>query len=665
MSNSYDTRGGSSSSHHDRFDSSAGRGHSDRSDRGASAGHARSDRDRGHSSHDHNRSKRGQAQGAQARSTRKGGKSGNRNGKAHGAAKLASKASSRAKGAASALTTNAVGQASSVVASLNSSRMAKALILFAVVALVFFGRLFYLQVVLSDQYSAMAEESRTVSFPTSARRGTIYDRNGIVLATSVDATTIYVNPVEVTDVNGEAAQLAAVLGGEVEDYVSILTSPETTFAYVKRQADVELADRVKALELPGIYFIEDTRREYPNGSIGGQVIGYCNVDGEGITGLELQYNDILKGTPGTYTAERGENGIPIPGGVKEEAPAVNGTDIMVSIDIKMQDAMEQSLVTGLEPMGATEGSAILMDAESGEIFAICSLPYMDPSNMSESEVGSDQVKPITQQFEPGSIFKSVTVLTALEEGVMTPEDELFCPSYIEADGYKVSDAHERGDATFTLREILDQSSNVGVSLVAENTGFDVFHDNIIQYNLNERTGVDYPGEASGYMQDFDVWARITGYNVSFGQGISVTPLQMARFYGAILNDGYEVTPHFLISKPQTGEVMEYGSELVVDNVEALDDMKSMLRTVVTDGTGKRADIAGYDVCGKTSTAEIAEGGVYRKGVYNLCFTGFIDNSSSSLVCFVGANNVYGMGQVTHVFRDIMSNAIEHYNITPE
>ncbi len=537
--------------------------------------------------------------------------------------------------------------------------------LFAVLVILFVGRLFYLQVIVSDEYSAMAEETRTISFNTTPRRGTIYDRNGVVLAVSVDATTIYANPAEVTDAQGEAAKIAEVLGGEPEDYVGALTSPDTTFAYVKRQADVELAQQVKALELDGIYFIADTRREYPHGSIGGQVIGYCNVDGEGITGLELQYNDILKGTPGTYTAERGENGIPIPGGVKEETPAVDGADIMISIDIKMQDALEQALVAGLEPMGATEGSAVLMDSESGELFAICSLPYMNPANMAESEVGSDQVKAITQQFEPGSIFKSVTVLTALENETMKPEDELFCPSYIEADGYKVSDAHERDDETFTLREILDQSSNVGVSLVAENTGFDKFYENIIQYNLNERTGVDYPGEARGFLQDFDVWGRITGYNVSFGQGVSVTPLQMTRFYGAILNDGYEVTPHFLISLPQTGEVPEYESELVVDNVAALSDMKSMLRTVVTDGTGTRADIEGYEVCGKTSTAEIAKDGVYLDGIYNLCFTGFIDNSSSSLVCFVGANNVYGMGQVTHIFRDIMSSAIDLYNITPE
>ena len=537
--------------------------------------------------------------------------------------------------------------------------------LFALAAAVFFCRLVYLQVIVADEYSRMAEESRTVQFETTPRRGTIYDRNGNVLAISVDATTIYANPVEVTDAIGEAAKLASVLGGDAADYQALLSDKSTTFVYIKRQAEVEVAEQVKALGLDGVYFAADTRREYPNGSVGGQVIGYCNVDGRGITGLELQYDDILRGTPGTYMAERGEDGLPIPGGVHVDTPAIDGTDIMVSLDIKMQDAMEQALAEGCEQMGAEGGSAVLMDSSTGEVYATCSLPYMDPSNMAASEIGSDQVKAITQQFEPGSIFKTVSILSVLENGVMEPDDELFCPAEIEADGYTVSDAHERDDATFTLREIFDQSSNVGVSLVTEQMGFDKLHENILQYNLNERTGVDYPGEASGYMQDFGTWGRITGYNVSFGQGISVTPLQITRLYGAIANDGVEVTPHFLVSKPQTGELIQYDSELVVDNVEALDTMKSMLRSVVTDGTGKAADIEGYDVVGKTSTAEIAEGGVYKKGVYNLCFTGFIDNSTSDLVCFVGANEVYGMASVAHIFRDIMTFAIDQYDIMPK
>ena len=204
-----------------------------------------------------------------------------------------------------------------------------------------------------------------------------------------------------------------------------------------------------------------------------------------------------------------------------------------------------------------------------------------------------------------------------------------------------------------------------MSLAVQNAGFREFYDDILQYNLNERTGVDYPGEASGTLRPFENWGRVIGYNASFGQGLSVTPLQMVRFYGAIINDGVEVTPHFLISKPQTGERPEYPTEKVVDSPAALEDMRSMLRTVVTDGTGKAAGVEGYEVAGKTSTAEIAEGGVYKKGIYNLCFTGYIDNSSSQLVCFVGANEVSGMAQVTQIFHDIMATAIEQYNITPK
>ncbi len=544
-------------------------------------------------------------------------------------------------------------------------RMGTVLSVFLFLAVVFFLRLFYLQVMVSDTYTAMAVESRTISFSTTPRRGTIYDRNGIVLATSVDATTIYANPAEVTDPMGEAAQLAALLGGEINDYATKLGNRDTTFVYIKRQADVEVAEQVKTLNLAGVYFIADTRRDYPNGSVGAQVVGYCNVDGEGITGLELQYNDILKGTPGTYVAERGESGTPIPGGVHQEVPAVDGTDIMISLDIKLQNCVEQILAEDSAPMGPADGSSIIMDSETGEILAICSLPYMDPNNMAESATGSDQVKAITQAYEPGSIFKTVSVLRILENKTMGPDDELFCPATIEADGYTVSDAHERGDATFTLRQILDQSSNVGVSLATEKMGFDELYDAILDYNFHKSTGVDYPGEAIGFLQPFESWAKITGYNISFGQGLSVTPLQLVRFYGAIMNNGIEVTPHFLISKPQTQETITYPRDRVTKDQEALETLRGMLRTVVSDGTGEAAAIEGFEVAGKTSTAEIAADGGYKNGVYNLGFIGFIDHSNSPLVCFVGLNEVYGMAQTTHIFNDIMEKAIELYNISPE
>ena len=582
-----------------------------------------------------------------------------RDARASGGERTHSSAAERRKSAA------ASSSAASVAHVARSNRPFLLMAFFFFAAFIFFLRLLYLQVVVADDYSAKAEQTRTASFGTTARRGTIYDRNGTVLATSVDATTIYANPGEVEDVVGTAARLAGVLGGDAETYKEKLSADKTTFVYIKRQADVDVAVQVKELKLKGIYFLADTRREYPCGQIGGQIVGFCNVDGEGITGLELQYDDILSGTPGTYSAERGQNGIPIPGGVRQDTPAQDGQDIMISLDIELQEYVETRLEEGADDLKAEGGTCVVMDGGTGEIYAAATLPYLNPADMSVVEEGADQLKAVTQAYEPGSVFKTISVMTLLENNAMNPDDTLFCPAVIEADGYKVSDSHERDDATFTLRQILDQSSNVGVSLAVENMGFDKLYDNILKYNLNERTGVDYPGEASGSLQPFDRWSRITGYNVSFGQGISVTPLQMVRFYGALVNDGVEVTPHFLIEKPQTGELATYATEDVVSNKAAIPIMVDMLKTVVTDGTGKSAQIEGFQVAGKTSTAEVAEGGSYKEGVYNLCFTGFLADSSSQLVCFVGANEVPSAGSVAGVFKDIMTCAIDRFKISPE
>ena len=582
-----------------------------------------------------------------------------RDDRASGGERTHSSAAERRKSAA------ASSSAASVAHVARSNRPFLLMAFFFFAAFIFFLRLLYLQVVVADDYSAKAEQTRTASFGTTARRGTIYDRNGTVLATSVDATTIYANPGEVEDVAGTAARLAGVLGGDAETYKEKLSADKTTFVYIKRQADVDVAVQVKELKLKGIYFLADTRREYPCGQIGGQIVGFCNVDGEGITGLELQYDDILSGTPGTYSAERGQNGIPIPGGVRQDTPAQDGQDIMISLDIELQEYVETRLEEGADDLKAEGGTCVVMDGGTGEIYAAATLPYLNPADMSVVEEGADQLKAVTQAYEPGSVFKTISVMTLLENNAMNPDDTLFCPAVIEADGYKVSDSHERDDATFTLRQILDQSSNVGVSLAVENMGFDKLYDNILKYNLNERTGVDYPGEASGSLQSFDRWSRITGYNVSFGQGISVTPLQMVRFYGALVNDGVEVAPHFLIEKPQTGELATYATEDVVSNKAAIPTMVDMLKTVVTDGTGKSAQIEGFQVAGKTSTAEVAEGGSYKEGVYNLCFTGFLADSSSQLVCFVGANEVPSAGSVAGVFKDIMTCAIDRFKISPE
>lgn len=537
-------------------------------------------------------------------------------------------------------------------------------IFFAVLASIFFLRLVFLQVIVAGEYSAQAEESRTINFEVSARRGTIYDRNGEILATTVDATTIYCNPVEVTDAKWEAEQIQRVLEGEAEDYEKLLSKDSTTFVYIKRQADVDAAAELKELGLDGIYFIADSRREYPHGAIGGQVIGVCDVDGNGITGLELQYDDILRGTPGKYSGERGVKGTPIPGGVHEDSPAIDGEDIMVSIDVRLQEVMESSLAKQVTTYDSENGSSVIMDADTGEIYAICSYPYLDPTNLAESRVGSDNLLAITQPIEPGSSFKAVSALAVCNEGALGLDESLYCPRELHADQYVITDAKWRPDRMYTFRDIIAQSSNVGVSLAVEKAGFKSFYDMIHTCKLTEKTGVDYPGEAQSSMPDFGEWAKITGYNISFGQGITVTPLQMARFYGILASGGKLVQPHFLLMKPQTGEWIEYGSEQVIDNTDAIEQVNEMLRGVVTDGTGKDAAIDGFCTVGKTSTAQIAENGGYAESRYNLAFAGFIDNSNSNLVCYVGVNDVIYQGKVTGGFHDIMTSAIEQYNIVP-
>ena len=407
--------------------------------------------------------------------------------------------------------------------------------------------------------------------------------------------------------------------------VPVLNMPRLTVA------DAKAAGRNAEPIASGIHYVYESRREYPNAQVGGQVVGACSigVDSDtnreyyyGICGLEAQYNDVLSGTPGYMEQEYGQTGQIIPSGTHEKVDAIDGQDIVVSIDIELQRQVEESLTSGCKGLNATGGSAVLMDGSTGEIYAAASLPLFNPADRSEVKEGAMQLKCVTDLFEPGSIFKSVSAMAILETGTLTPDSELFCPASITADGYTISDAHERGDATFTLRQILDQSSNVGISLATEKMGFEELYNHIVRYNLHSDTGVDYPGEgeegtdALGMLAPYDQWSAVQAYNVSFGQGVSVTPLQMTRFYGAIVNNGVECVPHFLIGMPQSGTTPAYGTTQVIENTDALGDMQSMLKTVVTDGTGAKAAIDGFNVAGKTSTAEIydEENGGYRKNV---------------------------------------------------
>ena len=264
------------------------------------------------------------------------------------------------------------------------------------------------------------------------------------------------------------------------------------------------------------------------------------------------------------------------------------------------------------------------------------------------------------------MFKTVSALSILENDVMTPEDEIECPVELEADNYIITDAHDRDACTYSLRDILAYSSNVGIALSIKKLGFTPFYDEINKYLLTQTTGVDYPHESAGYLLDRNSWSLIQGYNVSFGQGVMNTPLQMTRFYGILENDGVAVTPHFLMALPQTGEYVTYDTQEVTTDTRALDETVDMLTSVVEYGTAKDAAIDGYTVAGKTSTAEVAsDQGGYKEGVYNLAFCGFLPDSTSKLVCFVTTGETPYQTNVCAPFKAIMSYAIERYKISPK
>lgn len=373
----------------------------------------------------------------------------------------------------------------------------------------------------------------------------------------------------------------------------------------------------------------------------------------------------MKGEPGKLVLQQGAYGMPIPGGTEVDEPAKDGQDIILSIDIDMQQYVEERLAKGVSDIGGEDGSAVLYDADSGDVIAIASTPYLDPSDRSNIEEGATSVKAITAQFEPGSIFKTASFCAMLEAGGITAQTTVDCPVYLEADEYKISDAHERAATTMTAAEVLAQSSNVGTSLlVQQHLGFNGLYDKIRKYGLNDATGVDYPGEAEGYLTNVSTWSLIQSYNVTFGQGISLSPLMITRFYGAIANGaGVAHTPHFLISKPSSGEEVTWGSEQVIDNTDAIAPLTDMLVGVVENGTGKTAAVEGYTTAGKTGTAEYADdAGSYVKDMYNLDFVGFLPNATSNLVCFVGVNHVPYERNTCEVFKDIMTEASSRYKI---
>ena len=531
------------------------------------------------------------------------------------------------------------------------------------------GKLIYLQVVTASSLSAEAQQSRSNAIVLQAKRGTIYDRNGNVLAMSKECATFYCNPEEVDDPNGAGDVFEEVLGGESKNYVSRMRV-QGTFSYISRQVDSDDADEIeqklKEKGIKGIYRLKDSKRVYPYGAIGSQVLGIVGIDGDGLTGLEYYYNDILKGKNGTMYLETGQGGTPIAGGHSEVDEARDGTDIVISLDIDIQRVAEETIVKGTEQYKADSGSVMVTDPTTGEILAACSTPLFDVTDTSTIEEGATSLKLVSSSYEPGSIFKVLTAAIGLESGSVSPMDTFSVPGGVRVGDDIVRDDDGRTETmTMDLREILRRSSNTGIALVTQNEiGETNFANGVSAFQIGQATGIDFPGEVQGMVKQLNQYDGASIGAMSFGQSLAIPLVQMVKAVGSIANDGTLVTPHFLVSKG--------GDEVTWDPVgtsvskETADTVTDMMRTVVQSGTATAAQVKGYDIAGKTGTGEQADENGYIEYKYVSSLIGFAPADNPKVLVYVGLNGTPYLASSSSapLFSTIMSEALSDMGVEP-
>lgn len=540
----------------------------------------------------------------------------------------------------------------------------------AIMCVLVVGKLVWLQVIDAPNLAAKAEANRTNVITLRAKRGTIYDRNGNVLAISVDCRDYFCNAQEVNDSTVAANILAAHLHSSRADILKNLMSDET-FVYLERQVDEHEGQKIdaelEAAGIRGIYHHVSSKRDYPYGAVAGQVLGAVGVDGEGLSGLELYYDELLRGEDGRMTLETGVGGTPIAGAASRTDEPQDGTDIIVSLDIDIQQVAETEIAKSVKDYKADSGSVMVMDPRSGEILAACSTPLMDPLAFPEVEVDSLALKPVATSYEPGSIFKILTAAIGLEEGVVTPDEAFSVPPEVQVGDDLVADDDGR-DYTMVmdLTEMLRRSSNTGLSLVAqERIGEERFAAGIDAFGIGHETGIDFPDEATGIVREQKDYDGSSLGSMAFGQGLAVPMVQMVRAIGAIANSGVPCTPHFLVSADNVEMSWAKGEPVV--SQRTCDQMIEMMRGIVREGTAINAQVPGYDIAGKTGTGQqSSEEGGYKEDSFVASLIGFAPAYGADVITYVGLNGTpfLASGSTAFTFSTIMAEAMTDMGVQP-
>ena len=515
-------------------------------------------------------------------------------------------------------------------------------LLLAVFVLVFAGtlaRAAWLQGVSSASLGRIAQRQHRESIPIPAGRGTIYDRTGVQLAIGEQTTTVYADPRELTEPRKIAVAAHLLLGVNANELYPQLLNRHTSFVYVARFADPKAAATFLQRKFTGVNSYSEEKRVYPQGTVGSQLVGYAGTDNKGLAGLEVQYDKALSGKPGEQTIVRDPFGRAID--VISATPEREGSDIYTTIDHTIQANAESVLRQTVAHWGAKGATAVVLDPRTGAVLAMAQAPGFDANKANIVPFAVQRNRAVTDTYEPGSTFKLVTIAGALSGGLVAPGTTFKLPYSIHVADRVVHDAEPRGTERLSVAQILSHSSNVGAVTIAEKLGPTELADWIAKFGFGKTTGLDFPGESPGQVLPLDRWSGSTIGNVPIGQGIAVTPLQMAAAYAAIANGGVWVEPH-LVDRVG-GRVVSHRAHrrIVARPIDA--ELKAMLTNVVDEhgATGNEAQIAGYTVAGKTGTAQKPGPHGYTTGKYVASFVGMVPVSKPRFVVLVTVDEPHG------------------------
>jgi cell division protein FtsI (penicillin-binding protein 3) len=518
----------------------------------------------------------------------------------------------------------------------------------------------YLFAFKGSELSRLASTQQIDDATVLAHRGTIYDRNGRELAVSEDASTVYATPYLVKDPVGTARKIAPLLGVSADKLLEKLSDRSSGFTYLARKVNVKRARRVEKLEIEGIGVLDDARRYYPEDTLASQVIGTVGIDNAGLSGLELSLDKELRGSDGRRRITRDALGDPV--SLDQVRNTQSGTDLRLTLDSSLQSRAEEVLAgvgQAYQPKAAT---AIIMDPRNGDILAMAGWPRVDANNVESSPPWARANRAIGFTYEPGSTFKSITVAGALEERLVRPNTVFAVGPQIQVADRIIKEAHGSGGA-LTVSRILAQSSNVGAVKIGLELGADRFDKWVRRFGFGQPTHVPLPGESPGIVPHVKDYSGSSMGNLPIGQGIAVTPIQMAAAYATIANGGTLLKPRLVLdSTPPRGRR--------VISTRTASRLQRMLEGVLgPDGTAPQATVPGYDIAGKTGTAEKAEDGGYSKSKFVASFIGFAPALDARLLVAVIVDEPGGFhtgGEVAApAFEKIASFALPYLGIAPK